>query len=215
MPIATCRRHRWTTSSSCISLFHFLFSMMSLSSLCCCVCWPFSWHVCSELDGWLQGVRVRDVRRRRVSGQSAGFSPSRARWQEDRPQSCIPSPSSPQGSILRRFFSLYPIALMHYPSICSQNRRGAGLSSGLFPASLSFFFSSSLFQLPFMTSNIFTIISDGHQDEEDLCWRIIGSVDGRRCQRLLWTIWTGKMMFSFLTPYKEKGAREFCRQKLW
>ena len=96
----TCRRHH-RTSPSCISF---------PSAVLCpvlCVCPASSWHVCSELDGWLQGVRVRDVRRRRVSGQSAGLSPARARWQEDRPKSCIPSPSSPQGSILRLFF-FYP-----------------------------------------------------------------------------------------------------------
>lgn len=85
MSIATCRRR-------CHVSFIWYFSSSPLPWLCV---WLFSWHVCSELDGWLQGIRVRDVRGRRVGGQSAGLGSTRARWQEDRPQSCIPSPSSP------------------------------------------------------------------------------------------------------------------------
>lgn len=58
---------------------------------------------------WLQGVRIRDVRGCRIGRQSAGLSPARARRQEDRPQSCIPSPSSPQGSIfLTTFYFFVP-----------------------------------------------------------------------------------------------------------
>lgn len=39
----------------------------------------------------------------------------------------------------------------------------------------------------------FSSFTDGNQDEKNICGRIIGTNDPRRCQKLLRAVWTGKL----------------------
>ena len=134
-------------------LFSFSFSLYCLTITTFCTC-----YVCAASK---KGVWLRYVCRRRISGQSVGLCTARARRQEDRPQSCIPSTSSSKGTV-----HLVPTQKVLNPW-------------------------TLLFNPLFIYTHSRTH-SDGDPDEEDLCWRTVCSVDGRRRQRLLWTIWTGR-----------------------
>ena len=177
-----CQLHNLSSSSSDVAVVYLFSQCCVVSSF---VCLPRFFVTCLFWIGWL------------ITGGSGSWrSPTPRQWTK-----CWPQPRT--SSMARR-------STQKLHSLAELTPRFDFTTVFFLPLASSISLLSFHPQLPFffyvivLNSPLFFL--DGDQDEEDLCRRIIGSIDSGRRQRLLWTIWTGKKWFLKIL----RGVKKIC-----